>query len=430
MNAIGIDIGTTSICGISVDIESGSTLRSIEKNSNAFIKTQRPWEKIQSVEKIFDLAKDILDTLIDTETVAIGITGQMHGIVYTDKSGAAVSDLYTWQDGRGDLEYCGTTYAKALGSFSGYGNVTDFYNRINGEVPKNAAAFCTIGDYLAMRLCGLKKPLIHTSNAASLGCFDMQKNRFTCDCDAETASDCRILGEYKNIPVSIAVGDNQASVFSALTDEDELLINVGTGSQISVICDTPLACDGIEIRPYFDNKYLAVGAALCGGRAYSLLKDFVGEILGYANVSGDGAIYDVMKKMAMAVKAPSLNVDTRFDGTRDNAAIRGSVTNIGVENFRCGELVCGVLDGIITELYEMYVKMGVDRHGIVATGNGIRKNQLLIDSAERRFSAKLKIPVHIEEAAYGAALVSMVACGIKKNSADAQKLIKYRNENN
>ena len=43
--------------------------------------------------------------------------------------------------------------------------------------------------------------------------------------------------EYKGIPVSVAIGDNQASVFSCLSGEEELLINVGTGSQVSVISE-------------------------------------------------------------------------------------------------------------------------------------------------------------------------------------------------
>ena len=46
-----------------------------------------------------------------TEDIAvIGITGQMHGIVYTDCNGMAISPLYTWQDGRGNLPYGDTTY--------------------------------------------------------------------------------------------------------------------------------------------------------------------------------------------------------------------------------------------------------------------------------------------------------------------------------
>ncbi len=33
----------------------------------------------------------------------IGFTGQMHGMLYVDASGMAVSPLYTWQDGSGEI---------------------------------------------------------------------------------------------------------------------------------------------------------------------------------------------------------------------------------------------------------------------------------------------------------------------------------------
>ena len=153
-------------------------LKSVTKNSNAFIASQHDWEKIQDVEKIIRIAKEILDDLICSDVCAIGVTGQMHGIVYYDKDGSAVSDLYIWQDGRGNLEYNGTTYAEYLKSFSGYGCVTDFYNKVNGLVPKNSVGFCTVMDYFVMKLCNNEKPLIHTSNAASFGCYDLETNKF------------------------------------------------------------------------------------------------------------------------------------------------------------------------------------------------------------------------------------------------------------
>ena len=118
MKAIGIDIGTTGICGVLADAESGLLIRSVTKNSEAFISGCADWEKIQSVDKVISLAKEILDSLIDKDTAVIGVTGQMHGIVYVNAKGDAVSPLYTWQDGRGNLPYQGTTYAKYLKSFS------------------------------------------------------------------------------------------------------------------------------------------------------------------------------------------------------------------------------------------------------------------------------------------------------------------------
>lgn len=122
MKAIGIDIGTTSVCGILIDAETGGVEKSVTKNSNAFIEGCAEWEKIQSVDKIMTVATVILEGLIAEcgDVSVIGVTGQMHGIVYTDKAGNAVSPLYTWQDGRGNLPYKDTTYAKYLNSFSGY----------------------------------------------------------------------------------------------------------------------------------------------------------------------------------------------------------------------------------------------------------------------------------------------------------------------
>ena len=93
-----------------------------------------------------------------------------------------------------------------------------------------------------------------------------------------TADYC-IAGEYKGIPVSVAIGDNQASFLGSVSNMNEsFLINVGTGSQISIVSDYPITAEGIECRPYVDGKYLIVGAALCGGRAYSLLKDFYKQL--------------------------------------------------------------------------------------------------------------------------------------------------------
>ena len=94
MQAVGIDIGTTSICAVVID-EKGTLIKSITKNSEAFINSPYEWEKIQNVEKITALAESMLDELVDENTGAIGVTGQMHGIVYTDEGGNAVSPLYT-----------------------------------------------------------------------------------------------------------------------------------------------------------------------------------------------------------------------------------------------------------------------------------------------------------------------------------------------
>ena len=427
MKVVGIDIGTTSVCGVLIDATTGCVEKSVTKNSSAFIEGCADWEKIQSVNKIMTVATDILESLIaaSSEVGAIGVTGQMHGIVYTDKDGDAVSPLYTWQDGRGNLPYKDVTYAKYLNSFSGYGNVTDFYNTENGIKPESAVSYSTIHDYFVMQLCGLKKPIIHTSDAASFGCYDLENNRFNYACTAEITGDYRIAGEYKGIPVSVAIGDNQASVFSTLANEEDILANIGTGSQISVISDKIADNMQVETRPYFENKYLIVGAALCGGRAYSMLKNFYAEVLGYIKRVDDDEVYRIMNDMLRNAKSSSFKVDTRFAGTRLNSEITGGISGITTGNFTPSALTYGVLCGMTDELLNMYEKMGICKSGIVGSGNGIRKNKALVRIFEERLGAKMKIPSHLEEAAFGAAMFAMIAGGKFKNAKEVQSIISY-----
>lgn len=427
MKAIGIDLGTTSICGVLLDIDTAKVLSKYTLQSEAFLKSAYTWEKIQDPEKIIDLAEVILEKLLKegAEDVAvIGITGQMHGIVYYDYQGKAVSPLYTWQDQRGNLPYGDTTYARFLGSHTGYGNVTDFYNKINAIRPKEAVGYCTIHDYLAMHLCRLKWPKIHTSNAASFGCYNLVNHTFTYENTEEVMDGFHIVGTYRNIPVSLAIGDNQASVFSTLADENALLVNIGTGSQITVISDRIVTTDDVECRPYFEGKYLLVGAALCGGRAYSVLKNFYEELLGMVGITTD--VYQVMNRLLEGRKDSGLTVDTRFAGTRRQPYLTGNITGITTENFTPGDLTYGVLQGMIEELWQLYRKMNVERYNVIGSGNAIRLNPTLISIIEKQFGGTLRIPDHMEEAAFGAALYGLTACGAVSNMAQAQSLIRYQ----
>ncbi len=425
MQIIGIDIGTTSICGVAVDAKSGRVLKSKTVDSNAFL-SGKPFEKIQSVDKIITTAFTILEDLICADTASIGVTGQMHGIVYVDTFGNAVSPLYTWQDERGNEPYKSTTYAAYLGSCSGYGNVTDFYNRENRIRPENAVSYCTIHDYLVMKLCGLDAPIIHSTDAASFGLYDIVQNKFSYNVNAEITNDYTLAGRYKNIPVGVAIGDNQASVFSTLTSENDILLNVGTGSQVSVISDVPIMLDNIEARPYFDNKYLIVGSALCGGRAYSLLKDFYKKLLSYFGDFDSSEIYLAMDKMAEAEQCRELLVDTRFAGTRKDPSVSGSISGIGVDNFTPEAFSRGVLKGMVNELKGMYSQMGTKGQRLIGSGNGIRKNKQLIKIAEIEFGLPLLTPKHCEEAAVGAALFGGICAGIYASSQETASLIRYK----
>lgn len=428
MKIIGIDIGTTSICGVAVETESGEILKSLTKPNNSFIKTERNYEKIQDTDMIMQSVFEILSELDADNASAIGFSGQMHGIVYTDENGDAVSPLYIWQDERAALEYKdGKSYAEHLGCFAGYGLATDFYNEINGLVPDTSKFLSTIADYAVMKLCGLKKPLVHITNAASLGCFDIANNRFNIDNPRlpDVTAEFKSAGEYNGIPVCVALGDNQASFIGSVSDSDNALINVGTGSQISWLTDSPVNAESVENRPFDGEKYLAAGCALCGGRAFAMLEKLFREI---ANLAGNNvdSMYPQIDKIIENKIETSLNADCRFCGTRNDPSVRGSVSNISEDNFTAADLAYSVLEGMSGELYDMYKNGGKKAKMLVCSGNGIRKNTALRRIVSEMFGCEIKIPLYAEEASYGAALAASVASGCFADIFEACRMIKYK----
>ncbi|MCD8369006.1 MAG: hypothetical protein LUC94_01505 [Clostridiales bacterium] len=439
MKAIGIDIGTTTISGVVLDVDGGNVLEARTMENGSFIKTEQEWERIQDVDVILRKAVELTDALLDCcpEAEAIGLTGQMHGIVYVDRDGRHISPLYTWQDGRGNLPVKDgqqswrelVSEKTGLSVAAGYGLLTHLYNQRNGLVPRGAVSLCTIGDYLGMALTGRKRPLIHAGNAASLGFFDSRENRFHVDAMREMGIETAILpeftedfvslGTYRKIPVTVAIGDNQASFLGSVgMCRNTLLLNMGTGGQISALSDQYYEAPGIEARPFVKGTYLLVGASLCGGRAYAVLEHFFRS---YARAAGlpDSSQYGMMAGLAeegMKMSDP-MQVCTLFNGTRVNPEQRGSITNLSEDNFTPEGLTYGVLEGMARELYDMYRLMcaGTDIEAVhlVASGNGFRRNSVLQEICRRMFGAELSLAAYEEEAACGAAVSGV--CTDEKN---------------
>jgi|GEM_PF-60571 len=339
---IGLDIGTTSLCATAVDTQDGSAARTLVRMNQATMPAAAPDERLQDPDWIAEQLLAMLEEWRDLlpETAAIGISAQMHGILYVDERGRAVSPLYTWQDGRGDrplpsreaeaveggatgagqtaegekavsgtaegmpsadqkqTAFAAATYRQQLEALSGYpvpsgyGLLTHDVLRRTGGLPRVAAKLCTVGDYVAMRLAGRTSPLIDATQAAGLGLFDLHRRSFDTDAAARAGIDPALLPEIAGsagalagatpdgIPVAVAIGDNQASYLGAVPAlKGSLLLNVGTGAQLSLYTPEPIAPGaGLELRPFPDGGWLLAGASLGGGKSYALLAGFYREI--------------------------------------------------------------------------------------------------------------------------------------------------------
>lgn len=427
MFAIGIDVGTTTICGIRLNLETGAVEQTETRDNSSFMPSQYSWERLQDPRIILQTAGQILLSLIRPGTAAIGITGQMHGILYINPQGEAASPLYTWQDGRGNLPYQGSTYAAVLHAATGFGNVTDFVLSETHALPDNGAVFCSIGDFLAMHLAGRTVPLTHISHAASFGLFDLKQNRFATanPRHPELTDQPSVLGFWNGIPVCAALGDNQASFLGAVADPDGALINIGTGSQISFLSDSVDCPDTMEARPYTEGKLLWSGSALCGGRSYALLKSFFEQCIRMAGLEPP-ALYPVMERRLKELPLKrTLHFRNQFCGTRREPALRGSIENLSPETFTPESFLTGILYGITDELYELCGGLPASCRSLVASGNGIRMNPALQTITAQVFGITPIFPSHREEAAYGAALFASVGSGCFETLEQAQSLIQY-----
>lgn len=437
-SCVGIDIGTTTISALVYDIDNKEQIEAYTLPHNSY--TQRGAFSEQDVSIIMEKAKKLLYHILTTydNIVSIGITGQMHGIVYIDENGQAVSNLINWQDKRADKVIrdekttCDLIYDVTKEHVStGYGIATHYYNMLKGLVPRGACGICTIMDLFAMEICGNKKVITHTSLGGSLGMLDVKNSSFKYDKLAllgiekellpQVSDKSLIIGKCKGIPVAIPIGDNQASFLGSVSkNEDSMLVNIGTGSQISYATDEYQEVDKeLELRPLIEGKYLVCGSALCGGFAYSMVEEFFRSYMVSAGVQEKSqySIINQIAKEAYENGEEGLLVDAFFCGKRSDPNLRGSIKNIDRHSFTPQALVLGVLKGMCNELYELYKKVPCKKSHIVASGGAIKRTEILKDIIAKRFGATVSANRVDEEASTGAALFSALAVGkIKYNN--------------
>ena len=442
MHFIGIDIGTSSISSVAYDYEK-KKIESVTLENDATLLSAATWEKIQSPHRIIEIVEKILEDYTSryADIQGIGVTGQMHGILYVNAQGEAVSPLYTWQDGRANQFYRNDrTYATFLSEETGYdlatgfGLVTHYYNQVNGLVPDGAGQICTIMDYVVMKLTGRRTPLTDYSNGASLGFFDLERLSFDCDALKKVGIDASLLpelagsscccGYFKgDIPVYPAIGDNQAAFLGSVRDRRKSLhITVGTSSQISVYSEKFLKIPTLDTRPFPGGGYMLVGAALCGGQAFVMLKDFFEKTLEkfIEKLPSKLDVYEVMTSLSYKDDSNDLPVvETLFDGTRFSPDKRGTIVNISLDNFTPDNLILGFLKGISRELYNFYTCLPDDiknqKDIIIGSGNALKKNPLLCRAFKEQFNAGLFFSPYPEEAAFGACLSALIGGGSGKS---------------
>ena len=203
------------------------------------------------------------------------------------------------------------------------------------------------------------------------------------------------------------VGDNQAGVAGVLEPgEPEAVVNLGTSGQLSVPLDDYAFSPRLETRPCPGGEFIQICAMLCGGWSYTYLAGFFQQVI--EQLGGKKiAISDMMagmERFCQSTDAGGLTVDNRFAGERNGARRSGSIAGIDTENLTPENLTRGFVSGMAAELVAAAGDVDLSGiRGMVAVGNAVRKNPLILRALEEQFGLPCRMAKTPEEAASGAA---------------------------
>lgn len=457
---LGIDVGTGKTSAVLMDVDGMRVIAVSSRAHNADVKGLRPGRHEQDPALMVASVRSVVADLAPEGRLRVdgaAVTGQMHGFVPLDRCFVPVGSFVTWRDrralekgpdGRPWLEAAAEAAADVdLRLAPGYAAAGLYAMTRAGTVPSATRWIATVHDWIAAELCGrrLERPVTdptfaHSTGLCPTGCDGWNAAAAgAIDIDLVMFPEIRPVGarigevaEDADVPivpgaaVVVGLGDNQASFLGAVRDpRDTVLLNVGTGGQMSVMEAEPRRVPEIEARPYLDGSCLLVGAPLCGGKALSLLADLVADILAAAGgVTVDrGRILDAIEGAADI--DTDLECSVAFSGTRADPNARGHIRNIGEDDLTFGDLGGCIINGIAAELYALYDACGVQRGTLVGSGNGIRRNPRLRESSERLFGAEMLVPKVAEEAAFGAALAAAVGIGAVPDYQAVSRAVRY-----
>ncbi|CAF3923083.1 unnamed protein product [Rotaria sp. Silwood2] len=440
MHSLGIDIGTTS-CKICV-VSSSSN----EKNNNivfteqlahnahiiqkecASFDEQCPSKMLETVNKLLEKSDSLKN---DSLIKSIQICGQMHGfILWSSKSPCTiVSSLVTWQDQR-----CSTEFLSTLGSAlahlrTGYGLATLLWlineQKIKEDELTKYDRAGTIADYIVEILCedSTINSQISTQMATSWGAVENKwpiEHRLL----PTIVEPGTIIGYWKKkIPVYVALGDLQCSVFSCQPNKNQGVLNISTSAQLALAIDSQSSMvqsspsDNISSSmrvPYFESKDLLVAASLNGGNILStfvhLIHSWQLSLNNNSSLSLDN-IWSRLIELGLQSSSTIENFSAALFGERHDPSMAASITNIRSVNMSqlndIGSVFRSICQWIIKNLFEMLGKDSSIMECVIGTGSALMRNDVL----QRELKQKVQCPVILNEhsdAAYGAALFALM----------------------
>jgi xylulokinase len=440
---LGIDVGTGGSKAILVDA-GGTVVANVTTEYPLF--TPRPQWSEQDPHAWWDAtAASCRAALAEAkaeggDVAAVGLTGQMHGLVLLDAAGKALRPAILWNDQRTGAQcaaihervgletVCRITGKPALTGFTAPKIL--WVREREPEVYAAAATMLLPKDYVRYRMTGTLGTDVADASGTTL--FDVARRQWSSemieglDVPAEwlppvaespvvtaevSAGVAAETGLRPGTPVVAGAGDQAAeAVGCGIVDNDAVSVTIGTSGVVFAATDAPRLDPDGRIHAYchaVPGMWHLMGVMLSAG----------GSFRWYRDTLGGGADYDTLIAHAKAIPpgAEGLSFLPYLTGERTphpDPAARGAFVGLTLRHglAHCTRAVMeGVTFGLMDAL-ELTRGLGVQIDVVRASGGGTRSEtwrQMMADV----FDARVETVNVAQGAAYGAAVLAGVGAG-------------------
>lgn len=381
LSAIALDIGSTSIKGAVLDIQSSEIV------SIASRPFPDPIENLPSghieidpkaiVARVLEVIDELSEPL--SQRCSIWICGQMGGLILSDERGRAKSNYISWRDQR-SLKATGGSCASmekirmdwpenvfaSLGRELQPGSTSALLHWLSehrqlsdGVLPLSIADYCishlakqpgTMHTTHAIGLLDLNKWDWHYAAMERIGLGDLWWPELIPD--SRSVAQCKIGSRVYQVHGSY--GDQQCALFGAGLDSGHLSINISTGSQVSMLTET-FTSGHYQTRAYFGDRWLNTLTHLPAGRSLNALMGLFSE-LAQAEGKPLERAWDIASQKLDQIESTELMADIAFFASPFGDS--GAISNITTENLTVGNLMLAACNAMATNYVQAAQRLG------------------------------------------------------------------------
>ena len=431
---VGLDVGTTGVKALALSPE-GDVLARVEESYE--LSTPHPGWAEQDPEDWWRAAERALAAL-GGEPAAIGLSGQMHGLVVLDDRDRVLRPAILWNDQRTEAECVEIEERVGLArliQLTGNRALTGFtapkllwLRRHEPTTYAQVAHVLLPKDYVRLRLTG--EHAIDVADASGTLLFDVARRRWSQEMLEALELDPawlpralespEVSGEtVAGIPVAAGAGDQAAAALGVGVDRPgPVSVVLGTSGVVFAALPAFAADPQARVHAFchaVPGGWHAMGVMLSAGGSLRWLRDVLGPRGGYDELT------------AAAEEWPAGTEGLTFlpylSGERTPHAdphARAAYAGLTLRHHR-GALVRAVLEGVaygLRDSLELLRELGVDPRDGRVSGGGARSDLWL-----RILASVLRLPIRRtaadEGSAFGAALLGGVAAGVFRDVHEA-----------